>query len=210
MRVGSRACPGRVRTALSREWMRLAVSGLLAAIAVLSVIGSAAAVAANADRQTVEAVQIALALCGYDCGPIDGRMGPRTIAAIRAFEADRNSIAEARAELVDRTTAVLALTRAKFSRWDFVGEPTRDKLVPPGDPRADSSGFSISPQLSTQPTPHIGHQGTAYPPAVAENGDIRGVDNDGDGRSEPVYVRGYIRKDGTYVRGHYRARPRRR
>jgi len=46
-------------------------------------------------------------------------------------------------------------------------------------------------------------------PVVAENGDLRGFDNDGDGRIEPVHVRGYTRKDGTYVRGHYRARARR-
>lgn len=50
---------------------------------------------------------------------------------------------------------------------------------------------------------------TTFPPAIAENGDRRGVDNDFDGRPEPVYVRGYFRKDGTYVRGHYRAKPRR-
>ncbi|MBU1706267.1 hypothetical protein KKG19_06135 [Patescibacteria group bacterium] len=46
-------------------------------------------------------------------------------------------------------------------------------------------------------------------PTIAENGDIRGIDNDGDGRAEPVHVHGYYRKDGTYVRGHYRAKPRR-
>lgn len=44
-------------------------------------------------------------------------------------------------------------------------------------------------------------------PPVAENGDRRGADNDRDGRSEPVHVKGYYRKDGTYVRGHYRAEP---
>ena len=43
----------------------------------------------------------------------------------------------------------------------------------------------------------------------AENGDAYNVDNDGDGRREPIYVRGYHRKDGTYVRSHYRARARR-
>jgi hypothetical protein len=43
----------------------------------------------------------------------------------------------------------------------------------------------------------------------AENGDIYGADNDGDGRRETVFVSGYYRKDGTYVRSHYRARPRR-
>jgi hypothetical protein len=43
----------------------------------------------------------------------------------------------------------------------------------------------------------------------AENGDLYGVDNDGDGRRETVFVRGYYRKNGTYVRSHYRAKPRR-
>jgi len=43
---------------------------------------------------------------------------------------------------------------------------------------------------------------------VAENGDIRGADNDGDGRKESVYVKGHYRK-GVYVRAHYRASPRR-
>tara|TARA_Y100000768_G_scaffold387977_1_gene381283 strand:- start:665 stop:1036 length:372 start_codon:yes stop_codon:yes gene_type:complete len=42
----------------------------------------------------------------------------------------------------------------------------------------------------------------------SENGDCKGFDNDGDGRIEPVYVKGYYRKDGTYVRSHYRASPR--
>ncbi len=40
----------------------------------------------------------------------------------------------------------------------------------------------------------------------AENGDLYGVDNDGDGRRETVFVHGYYRKDGTYVRSHYRAK----
>ena len=54
-------------------------------------------------------------------------------------------------------------------------------------------------------------QGSAhgtYAPSrgTAENGDVYNVDNDGDGRREPIYVRGYYRKDGTYVRSHFRAR----
>ena len=49
-----------------------------------------------------------------------------------------------------------------------------------------------------------------YPPPVAENGDVRGYDNDADGRIEPTYVRGYYRRDGTYVRSHYRAKPRKK
>jgi hypothetical protein len=45
-------------------------------------------------------------------------------------------------------------------------------------------------------------------PGSAENGDLRGVDNDGDGRIETVFVKGYYKKNGTYVRSHYRAAPR--
>lgn len=44
------------------------------------------------------------------------------------------------------------------------------------------------------------------PHSTAENGDIYNIDNDGDGRREPTYIGEYIKTDGTYVRGHYRAR----
>ncbi len=59
----------------------------------------------------------------------------------------------------------------------------------------------------SRPTPVPARTSTGF--GTAENGDRPGVDNDGDGRVEPVHVRGYYRKDGTYVRGHYRASPRR-
>lgn len=46
-------------------------------------------------------------------------------------------------------------------------------------------------------------------PQVAENGSYYGELN-GSGRPKTVHVRGYYRKDGSYVRGHYRSTPRRR
>lgn len=46
-------------------------------------------------------------------------------------------------------------------------------------------------------------------PLVAGNGDVRGADNDGDGRRETVFKKGYTRKDGTRVRSHYSAPPKR-
>jgi len=42
--------------------------------------------------------------------------------------------------------------------------------------------------------------------AVAENGDLYGVDNDGDGIDETVPVKGFMR-EGHYVRGSFRAPP---
>ena len=41
-------------------------------------------------------------------------------------------------------------------------------------------------------------------PYVAENGDMYGEDNDGDGFVETYYIQGYTRKDGVRVRSHYR------
>lgn len=43
-----------------------------------------------------------------------------------------------------------------------------------------------------------------YNYGIAENGDIYGVDNDGDGKIETIFVKGHYR-DGIYVKSHYRA-----
>lgn len=47
-------------------------------------------------------------------------------------------------------------------------------------------------------------------PAVAENGSYYGEISPATGRPKTVHVRSYYRKDGTYVRGHYRSAPRRK
>ncbi len=60
----------------------------------------------------------------------------------------------------------------------------------------------------TQNTPNAPSK-TIFSLPMAENGDFYNQDNDGDGRVESVFVKGYYRKDGTYVRSHYRAAPRR-
>ncbi len=49
---------------------------------------SRAASMERVDRETVAAIQHNLAELGYDPGPADGRPGPKTRAAIRAFEAE--------------------------------------------------------------------------------------------------------------------------
>lgn len=45
----------------------------------------------------------------------------------------------------------------------------------------------------------------SYYPYTAGNGDVYGSDNDGDGRTESIYVKSYVKSDGTFVRSHYRA-----
>jgi len=44
--------------------------------------------------------------------------------------------------------------------------------------------------------------------AIAENSSYYGQISEATGRPKTVYVRGYYRKDGTYVRSHYRSPPR--
>jgi hypothetical protein len=46
-------------------------------------------------------------------------------------------------------------------------------------------------------------------PPCAENGSCYGDISDATGRPKTVHVDGYYRRDGTYVRGHYRSSPRR-
>lgn len=48
-----------------------------------------------------------------------------------------------------------------------------------------------------------------YHPFIAENGSYYGQISEYTGRPKTVHVRGYFRRNGTYVRSHYRSRPRR-
>ena len=45
-------------------------------------------------------------------------------------------------------------------------------------------------------------------PYIAENSSYYGQISENTGRPKTVYVKGYYRKDGTYVRSHYRSPPR--
>jgi hypothetical protein len=47
----------------------------------------------------------------------------------------------------------------------------------------------------------------ATTPKVAENGSYYGEISENTGRPKTVHVRGYYRKDGTYVRSYYRSPP---
>jgi hypothetical protein len=50
-------------------------------------------------------------------------------------------------------------------------------------------------------------QPSRYLPKCAENGSCYGDISSDTGRPKTAHVSGYYRKDGTYVRGHYRSRP---
>jgi len=157
------------------------------------------------ENRYVLCVQIALALLGYDIGGPDGVFGPKTRTAIRAFERDRAGSPDALTELAERAASIDSLGR---SAWKQASE---DDVRVFREALRVAAGATTVPPTSTPPSATASSRPpSAYSPPVAENGDVMGMDNDGDGRTEPIHVRGYYRKDGTYVRGHYRARPRRR
>jgi hypothetical protein len=66
---------------------------------------------------------------------------------------------------------------------------------------SSNSGYS-SATSSSSPT----YQSQPRAPSCAENGSCYGDVSTTTGRAKTVPVQGYYRKDGTYVRGHYRSK----
>jgi hypothetical protein len=84
-----------------------------------------------------------------------------------------------------------------------------------GDGDASGSGvdsLAIAPSAPSTassraaPSPYAEAKAASY--GCAENGSCYGDISTATGRAKTVSVRGYYRRDGTYVRGHYRSRPR--
>lgn len=65
-----------------------------------------------------------------------------------------------------------------------------------------------SPSTYTPPKTYSSTKTYPTRRGVAENGSYYGEISEATGRPKTVRVRGYYRKDGTYVRGHYRSKPR--
>jgi hypothetical protein len=56
------------------------------------------------------------------------------------------------------------------------------------------------------PSTSIVDPGAGYLPDCAENGSCYGDVSENNGQAKTIHVNGYFRKDGTYVRGHYRSK----
>jgi hypothetical protein len=84
--------------------------------------------------------------------------------------------------------------------------PSTWRAAPRVDPSAPAT---IARSVPKSPTVAKPGQSTRGSPLCAENGSCYGDISSKTGRLKTVYVGGYYRKDGTYVRGHYRSRPRR-
>lgn len=67
-------------------------------------------------------------------------------------------------------------------------------------------GSSNSGYSSAKSSPNPVYQSQPIAPSCAENGSCYGDVSANTGRAKTVPVQGYYRKDGTYVRGHYRSK----
>jgi hypothetical protein len=81
-----------------------------------------------------------------------------------------------------------------------------------GRTRTQQATVTSPTQGIYEPSYRPTYQPTYTPPryGCAENGSCYGDISATTGRPKTVSVGGYYRKDGTYVRGHYRSKPRRR
>ena len=77
----------------------------------------------------VEQVQKKLTELGYDPGPIDGKIGQRTIAAIKSFQEDN---------ALQATGELNQLTKKKLDIAEEAEQPTPTEAVPTATPISES------------------------------------------------------------------------
>ena len=75
----------------------------------------------------------------------------------------------------------------------------------PGTTYSDSSAALHEATSSVEVPPRVEPSHSTYAPRCAENGSCYGDLSTTTGRAKTTHVKGYYRKDGTYVRGHYRS-----
>jgi endonuclease YncB( thermonuclease family) len=120
-------------------------------------------------------------------------------------------------------------SESEFEDSDTASQPTTDHRSPitttvtlplpqptifavPSRTYAPSTAESYPTSTSQQQEPSAPYYvppRTVYQPPVAENGSYYGETSERTGRPKTVHVDGYTKRDGTYVREHYRSAPRR-
>ncbi len=126
----------------------------------------------------------------------------RVTYLIEALEHRLSQLSEARLRFPIKESQQADVTDASLAPRIFVtrSSPTRFAYVaPPGVTLQKAEIQTIPPAA---PTRHA----TTPSRRVAENGSYYGQPNV-NGVRKTVFVRGYYRQDGTYVRGHYRSAP---
>lgn len=131
-------------------------------------------------------------------------------AVLNAEEAEVVSESEAISPVI-ASPAPVADERSRPRRAAEVGEATPTLTGGTEDTGGDEAGAAgLASPASSSVTKNDASDEERNASAVAENGSYYGEISPATGRPKTVHVRGYYRKDGTYVRGHYRSAPRRR
>jgi micrococcal nuclease len=111
-------------------------------------------------------------------------------------------------------TETYPATQATTSRPRVILPPPTYPANNSQDAKTTSEPESSSPSIKPQPS----YRSPSYvfpsaapvsKPSVAENGSSYGEISQRTGRPKTVYVQSYVRRDGTYVRSHFRSSPRR-
>lgn len=113
-----------------------------------------------------------------------------TVAALRA------AVRQLEARLVEVEKLLQASSASTRNSAPLLPEP----------PALSFTSLSQSPAASATPALIVNTTGN---PGCAENGSCYGDTSPATGNPKTVNVNGYYRKDGTYVRGHYRSAPKR-
>ncbi len=95
----------------------------------------------NLDQDTVKQAQQKLSEQGYEAGPADGIMGPKTQAAVKKLQQDKSL--QASGQLDDQTLAALGVSEQSSS--------TGSSSAPSDQPSGSASGSS-SDQSSSEPS----------------------------------------------------------
>jgi hypothetical protein len=108
----------------------------------------------------------------------------------------------------------VATTPREADRPRRVSEFSAGTPVPADDAENNGRGETGTAASAVPSSPSLTGSGPSIEgrnaPPVAESGSYYGEISPATGRPKTVHVEGYYRKDGTYVRGHYRSAPRRR
>ena len=114
-------------------------------------------------------------------------------------------------EFEDSTEAASTSTTSSVSPVTVKAPPVPLATLPPSRTYAPSTAdsYSMTPQQQEATVPYYLPPRPVYQPPVAENGSYYGETSEKTGRPKTVHVDGYTRRDGTYVREHYRSAPRR-
>ncbi len=107
---------------------------------------------------------------------------------------------------IDRTYIPLSENGSYYGQLNENGIPKT--VFVKGYYRKD--GTYVQSYYRSLPSSNYGIKTVRINPTVAENGSYYGEPSKTTGRPKDVHVDGYYRKDGTYVKGHYRSSPSRK